>query len=76
MRLRNDARDLAICENAALVQHDEIVARHDLIEQVGCPKRADALLDNQPSYMAEDLETCLDIKADRRLVEQQKTRPV
>ena len=74
--LRNDARDVTFCENSALIQYNEIVARHDLVEQVRGPKHADALLDNQSSYMAENLGPRLDIEPDRRLVEQQKTRPV
>ena len=35
--LRDDARDLTLCENSALVQNYEIVAGYDLIEQMRGP---------------------------------------
>src|SRR6202040_3929861 len=68
--LRNDARDFTFCENSALVQYNEIVARHDLVEQVRGPKHADALLDDQIPYMAENLGSRRGIEAPCRPVQQ------
>ncbi len=78
MRLgfRDNACDLALRENSALVQNDEIIIRLDLVKKVSGPQHADALLDNQPPHMAEDLGSRLDVQSNRRLVEQQQTRPV
>ena len=74
--LGDDARDLTVCENPALMQHHEIVAGHDLVEQMRGPQHADALLGDQPPHMAEDIGARLDVEADGRLVEQQQTRPM
>ena len=36
------------------MQHYEVIARHDLVEQMRCPEDADALLANQTADVAED----------------------
>ena len=43
----DDARDLAMRKHPALMQHHEVVARHDLVEQMGGPEHADALLGDE-----------------------------
>ena len=45
-------RHLAVREDAALMQDDEIVARHDLVEQMRCPEHADALFGDELPDMA------------------------
>ena len=44
----DDARDRAARENPALVQHHEVIAGDDLVEQMGGPQYADVLLGHQP----------------------------
>src|SRR6185312_15608656 len=59
-----------------LVQDHEIIARDDLIEQMGCPEYADALFGDELPDMAEDVGAGLDVKPDRRLVEEEQARSV
>ena len=58
------------------MQHDKFVVGDDLVEQMGRPQHADALLSGQTPDMAEDVGACLDVEADCRLVEQQQARPM
>ena len=71
-----DARHLAAREDLALMQDDEIVARHDLVEQMRRPQHADALFGDELPDMAEDIGARLDVEPDGRLIEQQQPRPV
>ena len=45
--LGDDARDLAVRQHAALMQNHEVIAGHDLVEQMRRPEHADALLGDQ-----------------------------
>ena len=72
----DDARDLAMRQHPALMQHHEVVARHDLVEQMRGPEHADALLGDELADMAENVGARLDVEPDGRLVEQQQPRPV
>src|ERR1700748_596750 len=69
-------RPLAMREDLALMQDDEIVARLDLVEQMRRPEHADALFGDELADMAEDIGARLDVEADGGLVEQQQPRPV
>src|SRR6185437_5613168 len=71
-----DLRHFAAGEHAALVQDDEIVARHDLVEQVRSPQHTDSLVRDELPHMAENVGARLDIEADGGLVEQQEARPM
>ena len=57
---------LAAGQHAALVQDHEIVARHDLVEQMRGPQHADALLGHELPDMAEDVGARLDVEPDGR----------
>ena len=48
----DDARDRAMRQNAALMQHHEIVAGHDLVEQMRGPEHADAVLGDELADVA------------------------
>jgi hypothetical protein len=74
--LRDNAFDQTACENPALMQNYQVVAGYDLVEQMRSPQHADALLGYQPPHMTEDIGARLDVEANRRLVQQQQTRPV
>ena len=51
------------------MQNDEVVARNNLVEQMGCPKNADALLGDEMTDMAKDIGTRLDVEANGCLIE-------
>ena len=60
-------------QHAALMQHDEVIARHDLVEQMRRPEYADALFGDELADVVEDVGTRLDVKADGGLIETQAT---
>ena len=50
----DDVRDLAMRQHAPLMQHHEVVARRDLVEQMRRPEHADALLGDQLADVAQE----------------------
>ncbi len=70
----NDIPDWAMRKDPALMQDHEVIAGHDLVEQMRCPKYADALLRNQLADVVEDVGAGLDVEANGRLVKQQQPR--
>jgi len=63
-------RDLSVCEDASLVQDDEVVAWNNFVEQMGRPKNTDALLGDEMTDMTKDIGTRLDVEPNGRLIEQ------
>ena len=61
-------------EDLALMQDDNIVAGLDLVDQMGCPKHANALARDKAPHMLEDVRAGLDIETGGRLVKQQHAR--
>ena len=72
----DDARNRAVREHASLMQHYEIVAGLDLVEQMRRPEHADALLRHQLANVVENIGAGLYVEPDGRLVEQQQARPM
>ena len=70
----DEPRDRAVRQHPPLMQHHEVVAGHDLVEQMRGPQHADALLGDELPDVAEDIGAGLDVEADGRLVEQQQAR--
>src|ERR1700704_1918803 len=71
-RAGTDLGGSAVIENLALVQDDDIVAGFDLVDQMRCPKHADALARDKAPHMLENIRAGLDIEAGGRLVKQQQ----
>src|ERR1700759_1543929 len=69
-------RSLAMREDLALMQDDEIVARLDLVEQMRRPQHADALFGDELPDTPEDIGPGLAVEPDGRLIEQQQPRPM
>ena len=72
----DNPRDLALGQYPALMQHDEIIARADLVEQMRRPQHAYSLFGNELADVVEDIGAGLDVEADGCLVEQQQARAV
>ena len=51
----DDARDRAVSQYAPLMQDHEVIARRNLIEQMGRPKHADALPGDQLADVTQDV---------------------
>lgn len=58
------------------MEHDHLVAGGHLVDQMGRPEHADAVLDAETTDVLEDRLARADVEADGRLVEQQELRPV
>ena len=58
------------------MQHHEVIAGYDLVEQMGRPQHADVLFGHQLPDMVKDVGARLDIQPDGRLVQQQQARPM
>src|SRR2546421_11750389 len=69
-RAGSDLGGGAVIENLALMQDDDIVAGLDLVDQMRCPKHANALARDKAPDMLEDVRAGLDIEAGGPLVNQ------
>src|ERR1700733_16291314 len=56
------------------MQDDKVVARGNLVEQMGCPENADALFGDEVADMAKNIGTRLDVEPNRGFIEQKQPR--
>ena len=68
--------DIAMGEDAPLVQHHHVIAGIDLVDEMGRPQHTQAILAAQAMHVIENGLPGADIDADRRFVQQQEARPV
>ena len=72
----DDLRHLTSCQHPPPMQDNKIVVRNDLVEQVSGPQYPDALLDDQPPHVTDNIGPRFDVETDSGFVKQQEARPV
>src|SRR5262245_32886152 len=71
-----DLDDGALGEDASLMQDHDAILWHHFLDEMGGPQDTDALLRDEAPHMSDDVGARANIETDRRLIEQQKLRPV
>ena len=63
-------------EHPAFMQHDDIVAIRDFVDEMRGPEHRHGLRGDQPAHVAQNIGPRLDVEAHRRLVEHEQAWPV
>ena len=63
-------------ENPAVMQHDDIIAVGDFIDEMRGPKNRNAFCGDEVAHMTDDVGPGFDVETDRGLVENEQARPV